>query len=106
MKTVSIDFIGCCDLAGGPLTTGLLRAFRSSGRLLGSYTTAPLDRSTVETGVITLPLAEIAYVMASNNEGSNVTYLDNFSASPVPESANVYLLCSGLLVLAGLYRRK
>lgn len=106
MKTVSIDFIGCCDVAGAPLTTGLLRAFSSSGTLLGSYTTGPLHRNAIETGVVTMPQANIAYVMASTTEGSNATFLDNFSASPIPEPANQYLLGSGLLVLASLCRTR
>jgi hypothetical protein len=103
MQVVSIDFIGCCDVPGHPLTIGILRAFDTSGAVIGSYTTAPLLRNEVETGTIALPNAEIAYILASIRDDSNATSLDNLIAS-VPEPDNVVLLGAGI-ALFGVMRR-
>jgi hypothetical protein len=103
MKSVSVDFIGCCN---GPLTTGMLRVFNSSGILLGSYVTSPLPRNVVETGTITTTDTEIAYVLASTTSESNATYLDNLVVSTIPVPPALYLFGSGLIGLIGLTRKK
>lgn len=106
VKSVSVDFIGCCNVSGDPLTTGMLRAFSSSGILLGSYITSPLSRNIVETGTITATESEIAYVLASTTSESNATYLDNLVVSTIPVPPALYLFGSGLIGLIGFIRKK
>jgi subtilisin family serine protease/Ca2+-binding RTX toxin-like protein len=73
-STVSIDFI-----SDDSSDIGVLEAYDSNNNLLATYTTAALTTGQSETMTITRSAGDIAYVLATGQDGFSVGYLDNLT---------------------------
>lgn len=108
--TSPIQLLGI-DFLGGDLFTndiGELDAFNSSGILIGSYVTSPLEPGSIETMRVIRPGADIAYALAyvPPNLGSFGS-LDNLVFSPVPEPATTCVaVLGGLISLVWRFSRR
>ncbi|HIK51512.1 MAG TPA: choice-of-anchor J domain-containing protein, partial [Oscillatoriales cyanobacterium M59_W2019_021] len=77
-SSVSIDFI-----SDDSSDIGQLEAYDADGNLLETYTTAVLTTGQSETMTVTRDSADIAYILATGQDGLSFGYLDNlvFSSS-------------------------
>lgn len=101
VSNVAIDVI-----VNDPSDSGFLRAYNSSGTLIGEHITLDgLPTGTVTTAFVNRPAGDIAYIRASGTNGDTVL-LDNLRFTPIPEPATLVLLGAGLVSLAALRRRR